>query len=63
VPIAATTGESPFQEGSRVYAHNAAVRIFNVLCREKGWQDFARVIARTRAGDGYGNVGVSQIAA
>jgi hypothetical protein len=42
-----------------VHARSAAVRMFNGLCRAEGWPDFARVAARTGAGDGYGNISVS----
>jgi len=28
--------------------------MFNGLYRAEGWPDFARALARTRAGDGYG---------
>ena len=61
MPIAATTGRGPLQEESRVHARSAAVRVFNGLCRAKGWPDFARALARTRAGDGYGRESLKKI--
>jgi len=63
VPIAAIIGRCPLQEENRVRARSVAVRMFNGLYRARGWPDFVRVVARTRAGDGYGKGSVSKTTA